>query len=247
MAVTHAVVSLGAVTGLPEDKVVNTFTFYGAELSEPDVPGELTTSLAAFYNAIPPLGTIALAEYINGSISRAAAACTIDLYDVTDHLDGSAAGPPYFSDTFTLAAEAASEDLPREVCHVLTLVGDQRANVSVEVPDDADPAGPDPGLERDRPMQRRTGRIYIGPLNQSASDTAGRPNATFRVNERAAAVQLKDAALAMTGAEWVWGVWSRRNESVYEVVSVFNDDEFDTQRRRQLLRTVRQESPLALA
>lgn len=232
MGVSLAVVTLAnATTGLPEDSFVNTLTVtHGGD--QPAVPGEISTSINGFYDAIGP--------YLSSCVSRVAGTSTVDLFDIADHLDGSPHGSPYFSDSFAPTAATGADSLPWEVALAITLHGAGRSTALVEVPDDGDIAGPDPGTARDRPKQRRTGRIYVGPFHTSVLDGtgAGRPWATFLSDLEDAFLDLCNAIKAITGGGEL-GVWSRANESVYALEAFSVDNAFDTQRRRGIAPSLR--------
>lgn len=91
------------------------------------------------------------------------------------------------------------------------------------------------------PQARRRGRVYFGPLDASFIDSSGRPNATL--------LNLLDgfgtALLAASGSAggWEWGVYSTVDAITVAVINGWVDDEFDTQRRRGRLATIRQTFP----
>lgn len=240
MGTTHAVVTLPSVSGFPEDSIVNTFTI-GTPLAVSTDPGDITTALTFFYNGAAANQDNPLAWYLSAQVSRAALGSKIALYNVTNHLDGSPHGPPYFEDSFTLGAANSNAVLPTEVALVATLLGQGRGDVSPEVPDDADPSGVnDPGIERDRPMQRRTGRIYLGPLGLAGYDSGdGRPTLLSRQDILDAMTGLNTALLGRPSGPYRLVVWSRANAATYPVQSCFVDNAYDTQRRRGLRPTVR--------
>lgn len=235
MPQSHAVVTLSATSGIPEDAVVNTWSFDHVSLTSA-VAGNIVAGLVGFYNT--DVGTNPVSFYLANSLSRTFDAARVDVYDITSELGGQPHGVPTYSDTFDLGSTTSTTDLPREVAMVLTLTGSGRNLVSPDVPDDGDPGGVnDPDAARDRPMQRRTGRVYLGPLNAEALDSStGRPKTLF----------MSDilASYAAHYAFWIGAgiapsVWSRKNAEVYNIKGAFTDNAFDTQRRRGLAATVR--------
>jgi hypothetical protein len=231
-----AVVTLPATTNLAEDAVVNTFAIATDGSVQASAPG-IVNALEAFYNTDRNGGGSSVASFLSARRSRVADACTIDVYDITGKLDGSPHGPPVAGDTFDLNGPSNQGMLPSEVAMVGTILGNSRNVVSVEVPDDADPAPfNDPDTARDRPMQRRTGRVYIGDLNPNASDNLGRPHPGLRVSILSAIAGLS-GDLEVAGSSLA--VWSRKNRAMYVANGAFVDDAFDTQRRRGLQPTLR--------
>lgn len=227
-----AVVELPMKSGLPKDKVVNTFA-----IGE-HVPGahsgiaELKTALARVYTvATAGSGGQPLGGWLGPQLSRVANACAIKLYDITDHLDGSPHGSPFDVATFTLAASLGNDPMPEEVALCCTLEAQGRGAQRVEVPD-----GADPNAAPDRPRQRYTGRTYFGPWQASESvvdaNSMARPNATIQTTLREVMKRLADELDTNTADDLWLGVWSRADRAIREVEFVRTDDAWDTQRRR---------------
>lgn len=229
-----AVVTLESLSAEPKDNVTNTFTI-GGTVSEEDVTVGMEVALnaafAGFFNDVPAGATAAnpLGTFISGAISRAALAHRLDLYDTTAKLDGQPHGSPFSSTLFTLVPGAATA-YPSEVALCVTMESAGRADAPVEAPD-----GPDADLRVDRPQQRHTGRIYVGPLATGAGALVGgisRPAAGFTDCARRAVHDLAADILAATaGAGWL-GIWSRKDVMIRPVAFVSTDDAWDTQRRR---------------
>jgi len=78
---------------------------------------------------------------------------------------------------------------------------------------------------------RRRGRIFLGPLDVSASDAAvpPRPNAALIETMRAAA---NNVLLPSNGGDPEWCVYSRVSDTGWPVTNGWIDNAFDTQRRR---------------
>lgn len=219
-------VELQAINGLDEDNVVNNWSIIAATGWDPAADLlEISGPLDNFYDGFS--GTL------SNSLARGAASIEMKFYDVTAHLDGSPHGSPVATDLGSLTGAAASPtDMPSEVAFVVTLRGDGAAEAAVSAPD-----GPDGGTALDRPKQRRTGRLYFGPWTIVDLTTLGRPSATLRTGMRNSMATLQ-TALAANGHSVA--VWSRKNASFYELVSVETDDAWDTQRRRGVAPTSRE-------
>lgn len=219
--------------GLPRDAATCTFHFNDND-DNADLDAVATDVVEFFADAT------ATGQAISWNMATTHDSVYAKVYEVNDSIVDdrlvSNSGPPL---TTTLVRSIATDhlslqNLPSEVACVMsirdtTLVGTPRA--------------------------RRTGRIYIGPLNQDAADHPSggisRPTATFRTTINQAAARLKTDA-AGHGATWV--IYSRpfpgRDAiirpgrttlpalparpvgSVASVDQVWVDDAFDTQRRR---------------
>lgn len=235
-----AVVELPSITGIPADSVTNSWAVAGPTPS--NTAGAINSVVGAFnafYNAAT--GVIGIGTWISPTISRVTNACTLRLYDLTANLgEGDLHGSPMAVSPFTLSASSVPEPLPEEVAVVLTIEGEGRSTAAVEI---VDPT-PEPRSEfdsrlalKDRPKQRRTGRVFIGPLNQGAvQDVAdiARPHTSMRDDILAAAVELNDNLTAINPVEGEigLGVWSRVDATVRFVEAFSMDNSFDTQRRR---------------
>lgn len=229
-----ATVTIAADSGLAEDAVVNQF----AIITDGSVAGaapDIDAALNDFYNDTQASGA-SIAQYLsNGLGGTSPAACTVRVYDISGHLDGSPHGSPLAETTFGLAARTASTvSLPDEVALVLTLRGSNWASQPIERAD-----GLDPGSAIDRPRQRYSGRLFLGPFNSSANVEVsghGRPSSTLRTTVLDAGEQLNDA-LQVAGHNWA--VWSRVDEVLRTMNSIQVDDAWDTQRRRGVAPTAR--------
>lgn len=230
-------VNLNAVTGTGEDDVQNSFAVAVPDTWDPDADLlDLTGPIAGFYNSAQTNGH-SVGENIGPSISRAASAHTISVYDLTGHMDGSPHGSPIAVDATTLLPAAPAAELPREVAVVLTVRGVDWEEQPIERPD-----GPDSGTAPDRMRARHTGRIYVGPLSSDAGVVAqslgqARVTAQLQTTLRLAAEKMRDQLVAAGFLGWC--VWSRKNSAFYEVTHVETDDAFDTQRRRGAQPTAR--------
>lgn len=208
MAITliKAEVVLPDVDGLPRDEVVNTLAWQAA-----DTTG-MTPAIADLFNGSSGAQAHPLAHYIGGSRSRVSDACTVRYYDISAHADGSKTGPAFQVDTWTLGAGAGGTPLP-----------DQNAAVASFFANPIIGAGSAASYR---------GRVYLGPLDQSTGATDS--NGHFIIAPTFAA----DVAIAfnrfMTTAPPTWSVWSRKETALSAVVGGFINEQFDTQRRRQV-------------
>lgn len=228
--------TLPNVNGLVEDEVVNAFAIRGldAGATAPQISGCLN-AIKDFYTGLAAGQVAQVGAYLSDSISRAALACTLKAYDITGFEDGTPHGSPFASATFTMTDAGDSNQLPHEVAFVATLEALGRDSSPVTAPD-----GADPDALIDRPKQRHTGRIYLGPVCQFAVDSLGaqaRPKAQFMTDVRLAVDKI-DSDLFAAGAFGL-GVWSRKDAIVRQVVAVSTDDAWDTQRRRGVAATAR--------
>lgn len=230
-----AVVTLPSVSVSEKDDVTNTFTI-GGTISEEDVTIGMELAIhdafANFYNVAPPGAVPAnsIAAYLSAVLDRGANACRLDLYDTTAKLSGEPTGSPFSSTLFTLAAASEATALPSEVALCVTMEAIGRADAPAEAPD-----GLDAGVALDRPRQRFTGRIYLGPLIRGASVIVGgiaRPAANLTDVARRSMGRLDTDIRTATGdASWL-GIWSRADAMIRQLDAVSTDDAFDTQRRR---------------
>lgn len=229
-----ATVSIASDTGFAEDAVVNSFAF------KVDGPNESNTTavlgeLDAFYND-PVGGGNPLCYYMSPNLQGTSpVACTVKFFDLAGHLDGSPHGAPIGVTGFGLGARATDElGLPEEVALCLTMRANNWEQQAVEEPDSNDP-----GTEPDRPLQRHTGRLYLGPFNAAALDDdagASRPIAALRTAVLDAGQRLADELIAIGGN---WAVWSRADAFLGDISDLFVDNAWDTQRRRGASPTVR--------
>lgn len=241
MADALAVVTLKNLSGIPKDDFQNAFVVHMdaevGDFEETDFD-DVQTALVAFYNA-NQLNGASIAAYTANTVSRAAGACLIRYYDITGKLQGVANakgnivppphGSPLTVGAFTLGAAGGATSLPSEVSVVMTLRGRDALERPVETSD-----GSDAGTLIDRPRQRSTGRLYLGPLTTAAlaaqgADNQVRPQVAMMTTMRQAAEKLQDDLNALG---FIWCVWSRTEGELKGIVQVETDDAFDTQRRR---------------
>lgn len=238
MSVALVKMSLPSVTGLPKDTVTQQLVFSDVDVDNFDIIAQ--TVPFWYLNTAGDDALAPLAAYISPDVSRNAMACTCDVYDITDHLDGSPAGSPLIGVAFTLGPVSAPPNtaLPGEVAFCVTLEGVTRELQPVEVPD-----GPDADAKVDRPKQRHTGRIFVGPLHSGAlsdaPDGATRPSSYIRDTARLAVRNVARKVRIDNGGTGNLAVWSRKNAFVYPVSHISSDDAFDTIRSRGAEPTLR--------
>lgn len=189
---------------------VATNTFY-VQCVDDEAANDCAALLATAYNTTEPGAGHAFCYYLSGIVSREDEACSIKVYDMADPEPR----PLIAEQSFTLVENGSDDSLPLEVSICTSFRG----------------LGPSAPRER--------GRVYLGPLSTralSSSQTAD-PNTA-----------VIDAASWL--AEWFYNEITETPESMIWVVrSSFGtetpvkqgwvDNEFDTQRRRQVEATTR--------
>lgn len=231
-----AVVTLNSVSADEKDNVTNTFTIGGlvsGDDLDPAMEASLRDAFVSFYNDVPvgAAPALALSSYIGAQISRVALDHRIDLYDTAGKLDGSPHGSPVSSMTWSLGNPSSATGLPSEVAYCVTMESAGRAGAAVEAPD-----GADADAQIDRPQQRHTGRIYLGPLITGATamvNGISRPAPGLGSTARLALKELNENIGTATAPTLSFlGIWSRKDQVIRPVAFVSTDDAFDTQRRR---------------
>ena len=206
-------VTMPYITGLPRDVSINTFHFMWEDTN--DLDATLVDALSGFYNDVWGSATKPISDYMSRYFDNATDHSGITVYDAQ------AEGGPIGGDTWTLAQGDDQDTLPFEVSVALSYIGDGS------------------GV----PLKRRRGRIYVGPINLGAanltSNGPGSPSTGFEQSLVGAATELaNNAALAAVGLRWA--VYSRVNDAAYPITQGWVDNEFDTQRRRQVRATSRE-------
>jgi hypothetical protein len=197
------------------------------------------TVVEQFFNTAS--GTHAVAYYINSIISRATNACQIDWTDITAHLDGSPAGTPFRTDTFTLGTSAGTQGLPATVAACVALRraygSDLERGSSASLPTDEaaqDEGAPATHTGVTRPRARDRGRIYIGPLNISAlnSSVPGTWDPTFTTSISDTVYNTYATQNGGQHNQFNFVLWSRRNASVGDCSYYYLNEGCATVRRR---------------
>lgn len=245
--ITKAVAVLAAVSGLAADEVENTFWFTHPDTEALAHVTAIATAITQFYTNSGATSH-SVAEYISPVMSRALGAAIVKCYTGPD-ING-VTGSPVLNLPFTLnAADSPFPQLPREVALAMSFHGDlspvpeEGAVAAIPSSESAiDQGAPATHSGHTRPRARRRGRIFLGPLATSAlrvtSGTAEqRPHQTVIDTLATAAGQLHTGTMVTAGEVWIVG--SRRDNIGYPVTGGWVDDEFDTQRRRQIKPTAR--------
>lgn len=231
-------------TNAVEDDVVNTFAISAPSGVTSVQYAAYLLAIRNFYNVAAPGASSALASWFSEEMSTAVGVNTHAIYDITGHLDGSPHGSPIYEEPSTFGNPSAATPLPAQVCVAVTLLGNAWATTPVETPD-----GPDAGGAVDRLRQRRTGKLYLGPLQtaaiqEDATTNVARVNPTLSADIRAACDKLAaDIRAVLPGS--VWCVWSRADEFLYTITHVQVDRRFDTQRRRAVRSSVRDQTDVS--
>ena len=219
---TLAVVELENVSGLSEDRFVNTWTIGSmSDATAGATVSAVAAAIATFYDDI--------ASGLSSRIVRAGTPHSIKFFDIGSHLDGSPHGSPYAFSAWGIPTGGSGSDLPDEVAIAIRLEAFLRADQPAEAPD-----GSDAGSLPDRPRQRYTGHVYLGPLTtaaQGAGSASYRPNSAYLTTIRSAVNTMHDTMAALSGVTGLQ-VWSRADATTRLVEFVATDDAFDTQRRR---------------
>lgn len=230
--VTVLVASLAHSSGLPEDVVNNVFHFnQEATVSSFE---DFCDAVISFYNDIPSLDTVPIAEWMSDSLDRSADACKVSMYIQDDPTGVADMGSPVFVKSFTLAPENNQAPLPEEVSTVISYHGDLDG-VPAEAPN------PTPPPATIRPQSRMRGRLYIGPLNVTCGTTVTdfyRPNQAWRDRLNRALSDLWAFGEALPDDQY-FGIWSKADGEVHRAVGSYVDDAWDTQRRRGVPPTTR--------
>jgi hypothetical protein len=213
-------VKMGVKSGIPADAIVNDFHIaFGTSPSGGDITA-IQTALEAFYNTTASGASGTLCSRLGDVFDIGSNKMTINTYAIPPSRGIS--GAPVATTSWTLTSVGGTT-LPEEVACVLSL----RANVT-GVPEFG------PGRTT-RPAARRRNRIYLGPLSVAViteDSTTHRPSPSsgFRTDVTKAAAALHAAIIAVSGA--TWQCFSPTDWEMYECITCWVDDAFDTQRRR---------------
>lgn len=222
-------VTMDRVSQVPKDRIVNTWAINQYVPDGGTDDQALLSAFTQFYATDPTGQTASVSEFFGHSLSRAAGDAVFRLYDLDGHLDGSPHGSPVSIKNHQIdVADVTQTPLPDEVSVCLTLEGTNRSSTPVEV-------------GTTRPMSRRTGRVFLGPLNTKAVavvDGYARVATAFTSVVLAALGDLQDDVQAVQPAADL-GVWSRKDAEIYAIEAAYIDNEFDTQRRRGVTATSR--------
>jgi hypothetical protein len=213
MPTISAMITIPHKSTLPEDTVVNTFHFMGADDVE-DMAAEAATRITSFYEDPPGILASPVGAFLSNELAFEGA--RIKIYDMADPKPR----VPVYDESASLAGFSimGSFNLPGEVSTCLSYSADTIS-------------GGNP--------RRRRGRIYLGPLNDGAMtkilNDATRPLPLWIGTLAGAGQDL--ANKSTVGCEWA--VYSRAGNSSAVITHGFVDNAFDTQRRRGVDRTSR--------
>lgn len=206
-----------AVATIPRDTALpgdeTTNTFHFQNAGAVPPTIGITGPLNDFYQ-FAPTGSLPVRDMMSGVNG---ATIRFDLYDAQ------ALPPalPYFTVTFPFTANGSVASQAEEVAIALSIRNTTNPTV---------------------PIQRRSGRVFIGPLNTlPTSVVSGRVRVTsqWRALLLNAAERLFDQVLLNAGDPVSWGVYSKVDNAFYAASQAFVDDAFDTQRRRGPNPTIR--------
>lgn len=204
MPFAKAVCSMPSVTGLDQDRIMNTFHFATDDLDEAALDA-LTGRLYSFYNEVSASSGNSIADFISNYVTRAEDV-RVRWYDAA----GIPPNDPIVESSFALASPDWTTCLPTEVACCLSLINDDVTAY---------------------PVRNRRGRLYLGPFvteTATAGGTGSRPTVALRNTLVDAAEVLHD----LDDAYAVWVIWSRALGVSFPVTRVWVDDAWDTQRRR---------------
>jgi len=183
----------------------------------------LCDQITASLNAVPSGAVSAPGHYLAPVVSRTAGQSMIDVYDVTNHLDGSRAGSPVQIKSWSLTSSPFGGAVPEGCAVALTLQASFGTDVEFG-----------PGT---RPRARDRGRVYFGPIDGAAIGVEGTTNRTVvapqcQIDLTAWIKKINVIITTSNTITYKLAVWSRKNAAMKDLVSVAVDDRPDYQRRR---------------
>lgn len=216
------------ITNLPEDTAQNSFYMASTD-GDADHAAAIahwSARIIDFYNGIHPGSANSLSDFIGDQVSRSGNACSVNVYFQGAGGPADPWGSPVGTVSWTMGTADAGIPLPAEVAAVMTYHADL-----TDVPETAPNPTPPPATIR--PAARLRGRIYIGPLQQASGAESGVngdlvPGSTFRNTMDAAAQDF----FGDNTLEYRWFGASITDNAFWEVTGGYNDNAFDTQRRR---------------
>lgn len=184
---------------------------------------DLVNFVTGSINSIPTGATNAPSYYIGSTISGVATASIVDVYDVTNHLNGSPAGSPVLMSTWGPSLGLVTQGPPEGVCATITLQAPYGTDVEFA-----------PGA---RPRARDRGRIYFGPLSahglsQEATTNRITLNTSIRTDLTKWIKAINVHTTAPHSVVYNLGVWSKKNAAMKSLQECWMDDRPDYQRRR---------------
>ena len=218
------VVLAKSLDGLIDDSSWHlTYNSNGPPVAAADLDGILTQFVTKLTTAQTGM-SVALGAYYSKVISRAANACSIDVYDFGPHLDGSPMGSPIRTKLWTCPTVLTGPiAYPESVAVSLGYASDYGTD-----PEFA------PGPSKARPRATHRNRFYFGPIAGTLiSDTT-----TFRCKVAPAMItdflSWMSAAFTLNSGSGVVNLvqWSLKEARVLPAVTAWMDDRADTIRKR---------------
>lgn len=209
------------VNGLPDDTINNDWYFI-TDNPAPYTAGcsHILSMLIDFYNKVYDGGSGTVAGHMSPTLSRVIGTWHFEFTDVTTVLGGEPAGSPFRIDAHTLGTPSGTVSaMPSEVAAVLSYHG-------------AYGTLPEVGPNKIRPKQRKRGRVFIGPLTNTACEISANSRVVVASPFRAILIAAATAMMSAGNNDAQWAQWSRANRSFSPVVGGHVDDALDTQRRR---------------
>ncbi len=174
--VLHARLSLPDGTTF-EDTASIGFTVQSSSAA-PIPPADVVSWIDGIMNRTVVGQTAAICTYISPQVLRGVNGCPVEIYDVTDHLDGSPAGSPVSISSITLGASTGSIALPAQLALVVGYRSAYGTDLEKGVTETAkstesaiDQGAPATHSAISKPRARDRGRLFLGPLH--TNDLAG--------------------------------------------------------------------------
>jgi hypothetical protein len=191
---------------------------------------DLANAVTSAIGVVPSGGTQSPSYYLSTVLSNSANMSTFEVYDVTNHLDGSRHGSPVVIGSWTLGTSSPASNMPAGVSCAVTLQAPYGTDVEFG-----------PGS---RPRARDRGRFYWGPLNNFAigqDATTHRPEiiSQMRTDMTKFVKAINVVTTATHTVTYNLAVWSRKNAAMKSLQECWVDDRPDYQRRRDDQSTVR--------
>lgn len=197
---------------------------YERETGTGVTPDELAGLAGNFGNTLTSGGTTSIFRQFPPSIDHTPGACYVTATDITNNLDGSAAGSPGASVPFTAVGTPPLQPMPEGVAGTLSFRSDY---------------GSDPEfLGHTRPRATHRNRIYLPVGAQALSNDATTKRTTLGTNWFTALntwlplIATIGDVVGGTGNTWKWVQWSKKAARVLNIIQAWADDRPDYQRRR---------------
>ena len=209
--------------------------------------------LSGFLDGVAPGQALSLAHYLSNQIDFTGGSSRIDLTDITTHLDGTPAGPPYNGTPLDITSGSGATGLPPNNAACMGYRADygtqleQGPVTDIPTDDDAqDQGAPKTHPGKPRPRAGLRGRIFIGPLStlclsslESPGTDAGLMATQFTTDLKLAFNTLCHPINPGAANETTMMIWTRRGAAVNAVRFYALSPGFASQRRRQDTNTVR--------